>query len=226
MGTAQAREASRGEVEPALEEILENSSEWVDINTFLQKAAHLPSGSDNYVFRGKRVWKVRQSSLFQQFENRSAKLGKPTRLFHGTSFKNAESIIKNGFQLPRRKGLHGAGIYFADNPRKSARYAPEKSWSPFFRRWGENGFLNALCSKSEGQVLLCDVYLGASQTTWSSNSDFDPTQDLKGGWFRQMFRLGDYSSVYAPGGWFSYSEYIVYEPHQALPLYLVEFEYA
>jgi hypothetical protein len=223
MGAAQAQEASGAAQEPGLDEILENDPEWLDVNALLQKSAG-SSSKEDYSFRIKKLWKVRRSPLFQEFERTAAKLGKPTRLFHGTSFARAENIVRSGFQLPRHKGMYGAGVYFADNPRKSANYAPEKSWAPFFRRWGEQGFWKAISTKSEGQVILSDVYLGSYLTKHTSHMDFDPAQDLQAGMLREMFKLGKYNSVYAPGWFISYSEYIVYEPHQAVPKYLIEFE--
>merc|ERR1712060_1027134 len=74
----------------------------------------------------------------------------------------------------------------------------------------------------------CDVFLGTSITLRSKNTEFNPTEDLKGGWLRDKLGLGDYDSVYAPGGFFgavSVDEYVVYTVPQALPRYLLEFEY-
>merc|ERR1712048_1196420 len=139
--------------------------------------------------------------------------------FHGTGLDSAHQIAKIGFRLPKHAGLYGRGVYFADNPRKSANYAPEDSWLPFFQRWARKGFW-ASFEREHGQMLLCDVFLGSSKTTWSSNARFDPAEDLKGDWFRQLCGRGDYSSTYAPG-FFSHNEYIVYKEHQTIPRFLI-----
>merc|ERR1712187_902921 len=157
-----------------------------------------------------------------EHERKSAILGKPTQLFHGTRLSSANHIAKEGFKLPNHAGLYGRGIYFADNPRKSADYAPESSWMPTLNRLAKGtDFFSALFERDEGQVLLCDVYLGNSKTAWGMNSDFNPSKDLKGGWFRQLTGIGDYNSTYAPG-FFSHNEYIVYEKHQAIPRFIIQ----
>lgn len=78
-------------------------------------------------------------------------------------------------------------------------------------------------------MLLCDVYLGRSMTVRSAKPCLNPEVDLKGGAVSEAFGLGNYNSIYVPGGFFlfaavSVSEYVVYEPHQAIPKYLIEFE--
>eukprot|EP00415_Alexandrium_ostenfeldii_P000728 UN0728 len=120
--------------------------------------------------------------------------------------------------------MYGPGLYFAHSPFKSADYAPESSWSPFFRRWAAKGCWAALCGEKEtGQMLVCDVYLGSCKRAGGSSSVHDPAKDLKGGWFRELLGLGDYNSIYAPG-WLFHSEYVVYQAHQAVPRYLIEFD--
>lgn len=214
MGAVEAREGNHAE--PGLDEILASDPEFLRVATHLKKS----SGSDAY--KVTKVYRIQRNSLLQAHEAKAGKLGKPTQLFHGTSLSRAKAIAKEGFGLPSRAGLYGKGIYFADNASKSAAYAPENSWAPFFRRWSKDGFMNAF-KRESGQMLLCDVYLGSYRTVMSCDTTLSPEKDLQAGWFRNMFSLGDYNSVYAPGGFLSHSEYIVYETHQAIPRYLVEF---
>lgn len=147
---------------------------------------------------------------------------------------NALKISKLGFRLPTKKGMFGRGIYFADTPLKSARFAPaKKGIQKHLRSFATKGFRQGLTDlikdrKENGQMLLCDVYLGKTKTLRSSRNNFDPERDLKGGWFREFTGLGDFDSVYAPGGWFSavnVPEYVIYQPLQGIPRYLIEFEY-
>merc|ERR1712048_171599 len=173
-----------------------------------------------------------------QQESQAAHLGAPTKLFHGTSMENALKIVKSGFQLPTKKGMFGRGVYFADTPLKSATFSPENvDLRERIQRLAgsvqEKGFAEGLLHwakgrKRGGQMLLCDVYLGKAKTLRRSCRDFDPDADLKGGFFRELTGLGDYNSAYAPAGWFAavnVPEYIVYQAHQGIPKYLIEFQY-
>merc|ERR1712217_643850 len=135
----------------------------------------------------------------EEYVASASKLGKPMQLFHGTRLRSAHQIATRGFKLPKHSGLYGPGIYFAHNPRKSANYAPESSWSPFFRRWANQGFYGAISNSDEGQLLLSDVYLGNCKREGFFSNTQNPATDLAGGWFRKLFGMGDYDSVYAPG---------------------------
>jgi len=209
MGAAEAKKRSEvSSSEASLVQISPTDPKWDDINKFLQGSTR-GYRPDRGPYKLAKVWTIRPCLRLQEYEARAKKLGKPTRLCHGTLLSSAKAIARQGFTLPEHAGLYGKGIYFAKDPRKSASYAPESSWSPFFNRW---------------KLLLCDVYLGRWKTLTSSR-DIDPTTDLKGGYLRNMFSRGDYNSVYVRGSWFSYSEYIVYQVHQALPRYLIEYEY-
>jgi len=206
-----------------MDEVSSSDPEWDYVNRFL----YLHGGQRNICsFQTTRMWRVREISLFRGYKAANARLGKPTRLFHGTSLSSAWRIAKSGFKLPKHSGLYGPGIYFADDVRKSANYAPESSWRPFFRRITNltHSIVSSLFTRDEGQVLLCDVYLGACRTLRFSSSTKKPAEDLKGGWLRRATGLGDYTSLCACG-LFSDTEYIVFKEHQAIPKVLIEFEY-
>eukprot|EP00415_Alexandrium_ostenfeldii_P000724 UN0724 len=75
------------------------------------------------------------------------------------------------------------------------------------------------------QMLLCEVYLGNTRKLRFAK-DVKPSEDLKRGWLASIFGAKDYDSIHAPSGFFGsvrVSEYIVYQPHQAIPKYVLEF---
>jgi len=175
--------------------------------------------------RVSKIWRVRECELLKKHRQKAEKLGAPTQLFHGSSPQKISRIAEEGFQLPTHAGMFGKGVYFARCPLKSANYAREDSWGPFLWRvvTGEKWF-----ERKGGQMLVCDVYLGKAMTLRKSANGLDPFKDLKAGWLRETFGFGDYHSVHAPGGLFgavNVEEFIVYRVEQAIPQYVVEFEY-
>merc|ERR1712004_376828 len=101
-----------------------------------------------------------------------------------------------GFRLPKYNGMFGPGLYFAGTPLKSAEFGKRNdSFSGSFLRCAASTM-----KEERGQMLLCDVYLGKTRTLRHPAPAFDPLQDLQGGWVQQNIGLGDYNSVYAPGG--------------------------
>eukprot|EP00406_Dinophysis_acuminata_P046668 CAMPEP_0179298308 /NCGR_PEP_ID=MMETSP0797-20121207/45924_1 /TAXON_ID=47934 /ORGANISM="Dinophysis acuminata, Strain DAEP01" /LENGTH=223 /DNA_ID=CAMNT_0021007687 /DNA_START=1 /DNA_END=672 /DNA_ORIENTATION=+ len=200
---------------------------WAETVDLIAERVRRDKRKYGFTLRVTKLRRVRLSAALEAYEAEADKLGAPTRLFHGTDMASARAICESGFRLPTRKGMFGRGVYFADTPLKSAGFAPESSWWPFLRRLATNG-LSAAFKREGGQMLLCDVYLGVCRTLRWSASNLDPGKDLRAGWFRQLFGLGDYNSVYAPGGLFAavnVPEYIVYTECQGIPRYLVEYEY-
>ena len=60
-------------------------------------------------------------------------------MFHGTKTReNKDNIIQNGFDISKaRQGIHGWGLYFADNSRLSDMYSNPEGNN------GEKGFFLA-----------------------------------------------------------------------------------
>jgi len=118
------------------------------------------------------------------------------RKFHGTGEDGVQGIcFGDGFRLPApsTNNMFGQGIYFASNSSKSAR---------------------DLYTKGSNKLLLCKVLLGKSYTAHSAKNDLTP----------QKVKQMGFDSVYAP----PYSsvqndEFIVYDPRQALPSYIIHF---
>merc|ERR1740121_596575 len=95
-------------------------------------------------------------------------------------------------------------------------------------------------------MLLCDVYLGNAKTERCSGNVYcgfyhhvSKPEELKATALDCIFcphqvclscRSGGFQSVYAPGGsrpccnTVYVTEYVVYDPDQAIPLYLIEFD--
>jgi hypothetical protein len=227
-------ESQHPDVEPGMEEVTKNDDTWDAVQRLVNERSEEYISKYGYRLRVKKLWRVRPSSTVQQQETQAMHLGEPTQLFHGTSMENALKISKWGFRLPTKKGMFGHGIYFADTPLKSAKFAPEKKdLQKHVQSFATKGFWQGLADlmkdrKESGQMLLCDVYLGKTKTVRRSCNNFDPEHNLKGGWFRDFTGLGDFDSVYAPGGWLSavnVPEYVIYQPLQGIPRYLIEFEY-
>lgn len=174
----------------------------------------------------KKLWRVPENAALKAMEQQGMSLGRPTQLFHGTAVETAAKIIRNGFLVPRyhaHGGMFGKGIYFAETPLKSANYTSKEGMLSKFSGWLTG---NALSSGGK-QMLLCDVYLGRQRTLrLGARPNFNPDKDLKAGVFSQAFSLGDYHSVYVAAGLLTVNvaEWIVYEPSQAIPKYLIEFE--
>merc|ERR1712061_159341 len=115
MGNGEAR--ARDGAEPGLDEISPNSSEWASVAAELFEKSkretlhHHQRKAES--LKLKKLWRVRTTPMFQQYEAESKKLGRPRQLFHGTSLSSAQKIARNGFRLPSHAGLYGKGLYFA-----------------------------------------------------------------------------------------------------------------
>jgi len=214
-----------------VEEVSSTDKVWNEVSDLLQQSSKQHISHYGFSLRLKKLWRVRESTQLQEYEAKAKKLGDPTRLFHGTSVGNAMNITKSGFKLPEKAGMFGRGIYFADCPLKSTRFAPDPATGSF-QRIVEHG-LSGFWVKKVGQIMLCDVYLGQSKTFRRACNKLNPTKDLKPSSLLEKMvgavsGVQEYHSAYVPGGWFgavNVSEYVVYKEHQCIPRYLIEFEY-
>ena len=120
--------------------------------------------------------------------------------FHGTSGKSLKEIIKKGFKMPetnprppKKRGMFGQGIYFATDSSKSAR---------------------SIYTQGSQKLLLCQVILGKSMTVEKADNTLNKN------------KLGSKScdSVYAPRGTAVINdEFVIFDPDQALPQYIIHF---
>ena len=123
--------------------------------------------------------------------------------FHGTQEVGIENIPKEGFRQPKppaqgtRPSMYGQGIYFATDSSKSAQQ---------------------IYTVGSNKLLLCDVLLGKSKKVFSA----DTKLSLK------KIRDEGCDSVFAPrdskatGGVLN-DEFVIYDPDQALPRYIIHF---
>mmetsp|Transcript_6324 Transcript_6324/g.13831 ORF Transcript_6324/g.13831 Transcript_6324/m.13831 type:complete len:249 (+) Transcript_6324:79-825(+) len=207
------------------EEVHEDSDDWREVSELL-RARQKNTRHYGSVIELKRLLRILPSEVHLDLEEEAlkAKMGEPTRLFHGTEFYTAESIVREGFRLPDKSGLFGRGIYFAEDPLKSVRYSKPKSKSKSSGSWP---LWQALFGPRDlHRMLLCDVYLGKQKTCRSGGNKLSPMELRRHPWMRKL-GAKDYDSVRAPGGIFGavkVTEHVVYHRFQALPRFLIEFE--
>lgn len=147
-----------------------------------------------------RVHKPEMERRLEEFQSSLRTEGKPSnqqRMFHGTTASAARAILSTGFALPRRAGMFGKGIYFADCPLKSWQYC----------RW-------------YGPMLVCDVELGTSKIQRTSKSNMEPERDFQRGWLMRMLGNCNYDSVTARSC-VRVPEYVIYRPEQVVPRYVL-----
>jgi hypothetical protein len=237
MGAAAAKQFSKVTYSPSrpdLKEVGEDEDAFVEVAKLLEERSKPYLRHYNKSLRLKKLWRLSSCDALQKPEAEAVNIGKPTQLFHGTSLEKALRITLNGFKLPTKTGMFGRGVYFADCPLKSSNFSPDETMGSLSRIFND-GLWNALFTKKGGHLLLCDVYLGKSKTLRRAATAFNPEEDLKPNWWDQklqqigMIKEGDYNSCYVPGGFFgavNVTEYVVYQEHQGIPKYLIEFEYA
>ncbi len=148
-----------------------------------------------------KIEKVTNFQLLERWLQAKCRIEDPARRselkFHGTSKDGVEGIIKDGFRLPTKGGMYGTGVYFATDSSKSAQ---------------------ELYTKGSNMLLLCDVLLGKSRTV---DKAF-PRMDLA------TMQKDKYDSLFAKRdtnktGGVLFDEFIVYNPDQALPKYIIHY---
>ena len=120
--------------------------------------------------------------------------------FHGTSDNGLKNIIRKGFRMPeanpkppKKRGMYGQGIYFATDSSKSAR---------------------SIYTQGSQKLLLCQVILGKTMTVEKADNTLN----------RKKLRSKNCDSVYAPRGTAVINdEFVIFDPDQALPQYIVHF---
>ena len=117
--------------------------------------------------------------------------------FHGTTNDAIDAIIQEGFIMPKKQGMFGAGIYFATDSSKSAQ---------------------GIYTKGSSKLLLCQVALGRCFTAEKASNKMS----------LQVLRQNKYDSLFAKRGTAAtggvkFDEFVVYQPDQALPKYIIHF---
>ena len=122
--------------------------------------------------------------------------------FHGTGDEGIKHIPEKGFRLPQAKPgdkspMFGYGIYFATDSSKSAQ---------------------TMYTKGTNKLLLCEVLVGKAKKV--DRADYTLT--------KEKLKQEGFDSVFAPRGTQSTGgvlndEFVVYDPDQALPRYIISF---
>eukprot|EP00930_Biecheleria_cincta_P105390 TRINITY_DN98070_c0_g1_i1.p1 TRINITY_DN98070_c0_g1~~TRINITY_DN98070_c0_g1_i1.p1 ORF type:complete len:283 (-),score=36.14 TRINITY_DN98070_c0_g1_i1:172-1020(-) len=242
--------SSGSENNETLEEIQQGCPEWFQIDEFLQYRSRNYHERYKIAMTLKRLWRIRDNETWRELaRSAKAQYGSSTRLFHGTTPENARRIISSGFQLPAHPGMFGKGVYFAKCPLKSVQYA--RVHAQTWLSWTQK-LISAFSAADEWPMgespvmLVCDVYLGRSQTWRKAAPHLQSAEDLRPGCCTRIFcPRRKYQSVYAPGPSrrctgrrsslcccfcnvcchaVQVSEWIVYDPCQGIPRYVLEFE--
>lgn len=238
--------AEAAKEESPLEEVEPGDPDWNKFATMIAKRCkEFHHMYNDRAMTMKRLWRVRHTQAMKDDEMQNANMGEPKMLFHGTDPASAKIIAADGFRLPSYAGMFGKGVYFAYTPLKSVQYSKAASpWFSFKSKVRETLFDEASVSGTHKVMFACDVYLGRLRTerlfcnlghylSVESKKDLRPTCcDLFAAPHQccvYACRCG-YDSVHAPGGrcWCCHTvrvtEYVIYDPHQAVPRYLIEYD--
>jgi len=234
------------EPQHGFQEVHRDDPVWNEVATLMRVRSRKYHGKYKYqemVIR--RLWRVPEEDGRNEAEEElEDQYGSPMQMFHGTDASSAESIATTGFRLPARPGMFGRGVYFARCPLKSIQYSKEPGKWFKFKKTAQDMVTGVGGATGNHRVMLvCDVYLGRQRTERNGRNlrtylDVESAEDLKPTCFDlfccpQMCcdycRKGGWDSVYAPGGnrctnLVRVSEFVVYDPRQAIPLFMVEFD--
>ncbi|GLJ15080.1 hypothetical protein SUGI_0246490 [Cryptomeria japonica] len=151
-----------------------------------------------------RIQKVFNPKVQINFLRAQQDLFEPTGssqlLFHGTDNAGVEGITQNGFRLPEanRRNMFGRGCYFATDSTKSAQN---------------------MYTKGSNKLLLCEVLLGHTWTVQEDHPEMDRDQIRRKGYDSLFSKRGGKGT-----GGTLYDEYVIYNPHQAIPRYIVHYK--
>lgn len=121
------------------------------------------------------------------------------QLYHGTKTMSVESIIKEGFRLPKTtsSNMFGPGVYLACVPQKAFNYTD----------------LN-------GYIIICYAALGKPKALHRAKN-LDPSKDLKSSRLWGLHKKV-YDSAHAIAGTSTVSdEHIIFYPERILPVYII-----
>eukprot|EP00252_Welwitschia_mirabilis_P023075 TRINITY_DN642_c0_g2_i4.p1 TRINITY_DN642_c0_g2~~TRINITY_DN642_c0_g2_i4.p1 ORF type:complete len:315 (+),score=37.72 TRINITY_DN642_c0_g2_i4:119-946(+) len=192
------------ELEPSVTDLQEDGSTAAEYMQVVDKTERFIQPGHNMALVVTRIQKVFNRELEIRFLNARRNLFEPNidpqPLFHGTDDAAIEGITKEGFRLPRanKNNMFGRGCYFATDSSKSAQN---------------------IYTKGSNKLFLCSVLLGKTWTVQEDHPDMDPEKLRKKGFDSVYSKRGGVGT-----GGTSYDEFIVYNPAQALPEYVVHFK--
>jgi hypothetical protein len=145
------------------------------------------------------ILKQRMFTAIHDFELQQRRFKRPSGQnvvfkFHGSPA--CLSIVRNGFNIATRPGMFGKAIYFAEDPRKSCKFAPT------------------------GELLLCRVALGRTLTMRVADNSLNGEGLRKRG-YDSVTAPGHrfMCCCYAVNR----TEYAIFDPDLAYPEYLIQF---
>jgi hypothetical protein len=218
------RQEQRGRPPPRVhfEELRSSGADAVEYFAVKDRTEKYAAGQHGINMTVTKIERVVSSSLHAKWLEAKMDLHDPSKphmeLFHGTSVDGVKGICENGFRLPDRSedNMYGQGAYFATDSSKSAQN---------------------LYTKGSNRIMLCDVLLGKAcevpcllghyplSKHRRTSSKGRPYLDVN----REKVRAADFDSVFAKrggsmsSGGVANDEFIVYDPRQALPRYVVHF---
>eukprot|EP01018_Ginkgo_biloba_P039120 Gb_11774 [translate_table: standard] len=179
----------------------ETAAEYFQVKDRTEKFIQEGHEEDLFVTKIEKVLNPKLQIKFLEAQRDLFSPEKPTQqLFHGTDDGGVGGITKDGFRLPaiNKNNMFGQGCYFATDSSKGAQ---------------------KIYTKGSNKLLLCDVLLGR---TWTVQKDY-PDMDL------EKIKKKGYDSLFSKRGGRGtggtlYDEYVVYNPYQAIPRYIVHYK--
>lgn len=208
--TARAEALAKQEAVVTLKPLSAEASKYRDIQRLVESSCQQDHGHFLTVVSVQAVINTRLEARWCAARARLLDpLAAQSRKFHGTNARAAECIVKDGFKLPLSEAseswgghrlMFGRGVYFASDSSKSAQ---------------------AAYTGSDCTLLVCDVLLGKQRPVVTVAYDAHDEAKRRGS--------EGYDSVYAmPNshrtGGVKFDEFIVFDPDQALPRFLVKFQ--
>ena len=210
------RQANKEKVDEQIKNIqaearLRNGVEYVELlkadgtlQRYLQVEDHVKEyvqPGNNWYPQVTKIEEVKNAELEIRFLKASTELfdrePETVKKFYGTDNEGVDRITKTGFRLPENPGKYGAGIYLVTDSSKNGQ---------------------DIYTKGSNKLIMCDVLLGSPMFVNKTT----PPMDANG-----LKRIG-YDSLHAPrdkkgAGGVLYDEYVVFNPDQLFPRYIISF---
>lgn len=195
------------------EDLKDDSAEYQQVKQKMLSTIRPHKNNIGGVFTGYtiiNIKRIKNEPMLSRFKSKQSQIiekgagSSEVQLFHGTRERNLGKILDSGFETDAadESGMFGAGTYFADLSSKSNQYT--------FSKRGCRRHKNRKCNECYRYLLLCRVELGKTYTATT-------VVDIK--------TLANYNSISAKPkpGFLQYPEYVISDPDQAYPEYLIKY---
>lgn len=182
----------------------ETASEYLDIEDYVKKYVQADHRWYPTVTKIEKVINLNLKLKWLDAKSKMFDIEMKSKLkFHGTSVEGVKGITENGFLLPtpksgQRPPMYGYGVYFASDSSKSAQ---------------------EMYTKGSNMLLLCDVLLGKQFTVKEACPEMSYAF-LKRKKCDSLFAQRDT----AGGGGVKFDEFVVFNPNQAFPKYIIHYQ--